>query len=136
MLGAPPGPNPGGVSFSRTAQGPDDHQVVSPIRAATIVGTATLNVASAERIVSRPASHLFRCALLNSAESLADAMKERGFRSSWAPGGCWGCSRFTTREAPDGSVRGTAVRGDGSVSSPVGAGADDGRGGGAGAGPD
>ena len=30
----------------------------------------------------------------------SDAMKERGLRSSWVPGGCWGCSRFTTREAP------------------------------------
>jgi hypothetical protein len=26
-------------------------------------------------------------------------MKERGLRSSWVPGGCWGCSRFTTKEA-------------------------------------
>jgi hypothetical protein len=30
----------------------------------------------------------------------SDAMKERGLRSSWVPGGCWGCSRFTTKEAP------------------------------------
>ncbi|MGH3499410.1 MAG: hypothetical protein ACRDQA_00685 [Nocardioidaceae bacterium] len=29
-----------------------------------------------------------------------DAMKERGLRSSWVPGGCWECSRFTTKGGP------------------------------------
>src|SRR6266545_637136 len=47
-----------------------------------------------------------------------------------------GVLTFTTKEAPDGSVRGTAVRGHGPASAPDGAGADDGRGGGVGAGPD
>jgi hypothetical protein len=38
-------------------------------------------------------------------------MKERGLRSSWVPGGCWGAHVTTTKEAPGGSVRRTAVRG-------------------------
>jgi hypothetical protein len=37
---------------------------------------------------------------VSEAEPASDAMKERGLRSSWVPCGCWGCSRFTTKEAP------------------------------------